>query len=487
MIALESRDQVRARLAETNRRVAAFGLSLKPFQAADAEWLATRWAGANLNPMGLGKTIESIMAFRPGAPVLVCCPSVVKRNWAREIRLWRPEFAIAVIESRRDFRWPRPGEVVIVNYEILPPSKYEIDVLDEEIKSIGGASLRPAKYQELLKLRRLRAMLRMPHEGTEMWADEAHRLKSTEAMVTRRWRELAVVCQGAKGRVFIVTGTPLMNAEEELWTTLQAAGLGVDAWGELGEFLKAWHLPGGVVEGLRKVSIRRRREDCIKDLPPKTRETLVVPLTAEARRLSDDFVASLKVAGVNLETATLEAIASATMQKIPREQVAALRKALATAKLPRVTEFVEDHESSACPLVVFSSHRAPLDVLAVRKGWGRISGAESSEEKDAIAQRFQSGEIPHGVACATLAAGSGVTLHRAWKTLFVDKPWNPAALNQAEARIDRIGQKASGLVYVRMICDHVLERRLEDLLLRKQETFDASVEASSMVTEGAAT
>lgn len=430
-----------------------------------------------------GKTIPSICSFRPGAPVLIACPSIAKLMWAKWVRLVRPEFAVTVIDRKVDFRWPRPGEVVILNYEILPPSLRECQQLEVDIEHRGGAKNSPDLARKLAQFMYLRGRVREPHPGTEVWCDEAHRARTETALVTIRLREINILVYQYEGRIFLVTGTPLMNNRDELWTTLQAAGLGKEAFGSKGQFDVAWYVKGAVAAALRKVSIRRLLEDVAPELPPQRWETVEVPLGADARKIADEVVLLMRAAGVNIESATLQAIQSAAMTKVPRELMAKLRAVLAQAKIPYLLDLVEDMEQQQQPLVVFSSHRGPLDVLALREGWTRISGAESQKEKMERSEAFQRGEY-RGAACHSTAAGEVITLHRAWRAAWVDKPWNPARLVQNQRRIWRLGATAKGVLYTSLVADHVIDQRVDALLESKQRECDVVDESALRPAEG---
>src|SRR5262245_60698028 len=113
-------------LGEAGRRAQEAGLY--PFQVAGVEWLAGRQRALLADEMGLGKTAQALLALPPGCPALVICPASLKYNWVEEAHRWRPEFTPVVLEGKGSFRLPQPGELVVVNYQLLPdePSKQAI-------------------------------------------------------------------------------------------------------------------------------------------------------------------------------------------------------------------------------------------------------------------------------------------------------------------------------------------------------------------------
>jgi SNF2 family DNA or RNA helicase len=156
-------------------------------------------------------------------------------------------------------------------------------------------------------------------------------------------------------------------------------------------------------------------------------------------------------------------------------------KALAIAKIPAMLRMVEDFEEQEEPLVVFSAHRAPIDELEKRKGWGVITGDTSPEERSRLEARFQAGDLL-GIGCTIRAGGVSITLTRACNALFVDREWTPALNSQAEDRTYRIGQDRPVLITT-LVADHPLDLRVTELTTDKQVLIDASVDAARMQDE----
>ena len=141
-----------------------------------------------------GPSVRHIMALSDaaapaGAPILVVCPAVAKPVWAREAARWRPDLRVVALSGRGSFRWPTPGEIVVVNYDLLPPA-------------LPAAA--PANCVVI--------------------ADEAHALKSSKAQRTERFRALAESARAAGGRSWLLTATPILNRPPELYALLRAAG-----------------------------------------------------------------------------------------------------------------------------------------------------------------------------------------------------------------------------------------------------------------------
>lgn len=524
------------RADEVDAALRARGMYLYGFQRMGIAWLAARAAqrlGAlQLDDMGLGKTLQAMASVPAGAPMLVVCPSVAKGVWKREAARWRPDLRVTVLNGLGSFRWPEPGELVILNWAILPETDDEIVgeafafearrgaivsglalkapavvACDDDaaagcdaaplpcalpatrpadagaaIGEAGTCAGRHTRCLRALKVPELPVPVPAAPKGTFVVADEAHAACHRQAARTQRLDALAKAARESAGAVILMTATPLMNKATELWTLLGIAGVAREAFGGFegfaammgghkGRFGWEWYSvrePEAVAERLRRVSLRRTKVEVLADLPAKRRERTVVDLDAAGRIAVDKTLD-----GVDIEAAVA---ASRAGNPTAFRQVSRARAALATAKIPALLELVEQCEDAGEPVLVFSAHVKPCEVLGKREGWATITGATSPEERTTIEERFQRGEL-RGIAGTIDACGVAITLTRANRAIFIDQEWNPALNSQAEDRIYRIGQKRSVLITV-LVADHPLDERIADLLAWKGDVVAASVEAS---------
>ena len=98
---------------------------------------------------------------------------------------------------------------------------------------------------------------------------------------------------------------------------------------------------------------------------------------------------------------------------------------------------------------------------------------EEIEERTRRVEAFQRGEYL-GIAGTVGAMGTGHTLTHAADVLFVDKPFTPGLVDQAEDRVYRLGQDKPVLI-TSLVGDHPLERRLEKIHERKRAMVAASL------------
>jgi SWI/SNF-related matrix-associated actin-dependent regulator 1 of chromatin subfamily A len=445
----------------TEQAKAALDSRLYPFQVEGVNWLSQQDAGLLLDEQGLGKTIEALVSLPKDARVLAVVPATVKYNWSDETAKWRPDYKAVVLSGRESFRWPEVGEVLIVNYDILP--SWLVPQKNEQTKALE------VEVSDLL---------RKKAAETVLIVDEIHRAKNYKALRSKKIKGLSLLC----GRRWGLTGTPLPNRPGDLFGVLsnldligrtfrswerflREFGAYRDRWGGI-----KWGIPSALVpEILRRVSIRRRRVDVLPELPRKTYKTLVV----------NDLDGALvkKLDGLWTEWADLIEGAG---ELPPFEELSAIRAELAESRIPAMLEVVEDYEETETPLLVFSKHRTPINALASREGWETITGDTPAERRQQIVRDFQAGNLK-GIGLTILAGGVGLTLTQASHTLFVDLEWNPCDNVQAEDRTCRIGQKAGSVVVTRMVSNHVVDLRVQELLAEKIRIVEAAVEASVVV------
>ena len=386
--------------------------------------------------MGLGKTAQVLWAADPGYGLLVICPASVKHTWFKETQKFRPDLTPRII-GKDNFRWPEPGEVLIINYERIP---------EEPANVVGQAG-----------------------DHVQIVLDEAHRCKNYKTKRTQKIRALADCVLG----VWLLTGTPLTDRPFDLWGVLNIARLNDIVFGGWMGFLRSFGGRKGrfggyvfsgpdrsVPERLRNAMLRRLKSEVLKELPPKTYETLW---------LSRDIL------GASLLTAMDQADGEWVGQGLPPlESLSAIREQLAQARIPSMLDFVRDCEEQDEKLIVFSAHRAPI--LALQEhGWKIITGTTPIEERNAIVDAFQRGELP-GIGCTITAGGVGLTLTQAATVLFVDLDWTPANNAQAEDRVHRLGQAAEVVRIVTMLVDHPLEARVHEILSAKKKLIHNSID-----------
>lgn len=509
---------------------------LYPFQASGITWLAMKHGALLADDMGLGKTLQALAALPAKVGIVVVAPASIKGVWRKEVQKWRPHLRVSLLSGKGNFRWPEPGEMVVLNYDILPEvhtseciekrkqkspvvkNKHLVPCVRGDKACKGCYPTMPGKHtkecltaQGNLLVPALAALAQrckgcltprdevrdctgcMPFlkgapDNCVIVFDEAHRLTNPDSQRSLRSRGISGAVRAKPGgRVWLLTATPLVNKPNELWSVLSVAGVAQEVFGDRKTFLRLFDGKEGehggftfgedletdeIAERLQRVMLRRMKKDVLSELPKKTYRTIEVEIDEKAMRACDSVMQ--KMGGIEKVLKDLD-------KGLKFETMSLVYTALAAAKIPVMLEVVQDFEDQEEPLVVFSAHRAPIDVLAKRPGWGAIHGDVPKEQRDALVDMFQSGQMK-GIACTVQAGGEGITLTRACNLLDVDAPWSPSIRKQAHDRVDRIGQTRPVTIH-KLVSKHPLDARIDEVLTRKQQIIDASVDAAADVEE----
>jgi SWI/SNF-related matrix-associated actin-dependent regulator 1 of chromatin subfamily A len=372
---------------------------------------------------------------------------------------------VTVLEGRYNGRWPEENEIVILNYDITEGG-------------FGRTSCGPScAGKRCDSCQGTKTILPPAPLGVTLIADEAHYLKNPDAQRTAHTRQLVRVVRAAQGKVWGLTGTPLLNRPPELWGVLQSLSLAQEAFASYknfaylfdakkGKFGTTWGRPKQpeVKERLDRVMIRRLKTQVLPDLPTKTWQIYEATPNAHDRRLLD------KESG-----AYAAWLASPGETDLPSfSELSSARALLAAAKIPAMLDVVKAHEESETPLLVWSAYRAPIDALQDRDGWRVITGDTSPAWIVESVDLFQAGKL-RGLGLTIQAGGTALTLTHASNALFVDRRWTPAENVQAEDRIVRIGQKNACLI-TDLVLDHPLDKRLHEVLMAKQSLIAATLQ-----------
>jgi SNF2 family DNA or RNA helicase len=451
-----------------DQRMQAKGLSLYPFQREGVRFLTGRRAALLADDMGTGKTVQTLAAIPDDAPVLVIAMSVAKGVWRRETLAWRSDLRPTILNGRSSFRWPEKGELIATNFDILPSTVLRDKTQDG--REVSSFDLDRYGF---------------PPEGIVMVVDEAQYLKSSRSERSIRARAIAEEVRNANGYVWLLTGTPMMNTPPELWNMLRVAELErecFESWKKFEELFGAYKDAYGgthwspnphesVPERLRRVMLRRTKEEVLPELPEKRTAILEVEVTENDRAELDKI--QFQLSGWCDVTDPYAVFEATRRERVVLDTVSKLRVLLAALKTPAMLEIASDYEKAKEPLIVMSAHLEPLKAMKKREGWRVIDGSVASGERTEIEEKFQRGELL-GVACSIRAAGTALTLTRAANVLFVDESWTPAENEQAEDRLCRLGQKR-GVVVTRLFVDHELDRHVLRTLGRKERLISRTL------------
>ena len=461
------RHEVEAEVRAAGAEQPGLRMKLYPYQVEGVAFLASRGRALLADEMGLGKTAQAIAAMaqltRRGEVrrTLIICPASLKHQWVREMRQFTGLGAgdVVVVAGPREARQAAYAEappVLVTSYELARADERELSEV----------------APDLLVL------------------DEAQRIKN--------WRtRTASVVKGLRSRfAFVLTGTPLENRLDDLYSLLQVVDphLFGPLWRFNEEFTRldgsgrpaGYHNLDRLRARIAPVVMRRRKEEVLSDLPDRLVSRLTVPMTREQQDIHDEAEERAGRLLAILKRRPLSPVEEQRlMRAFQRMRMACDAAGLVDKKTrgaPKLDElerlFEEICLGDGRKVVVFSEWERMQAMAAdvcerLEVGYVRLHGGVPSGARGRLIDRFR--EDPKcQVFLSTDAGGVGLNLQAASHVVNLDLPWNPAVLAQRIARVHRLGQREAVNV-VLLVSEGSFEERLECTLDGKRALFAAAV------------
>jgi superfamily II DNA or RNA helicase len=457
-------------------RPVALRAELRPYQQEGLAWMCQLGeqglGGVLADDMGLGKTLQTIAllahekeARRMDRPSLVVMPTSLVENWKRELNRFAPHLRLRVLHGARRH---------------------------QELANIARAEIVLTTYPVLVRdLERLRGQ-----SWHYLVLDEAQAIKNPRSLASRAVRAL-----DARHRLCL-TGTPLENNLEELWSLFDFLSPGL--LGPAERFRAAFRVPierdgdafrlAALRERVAPYVLRRVKESVAHELPPKTELMRAISLEREQR----DLYESIRVAahGEVRRAIRQKGIAGAAITILdaltqlrqvccdPRlVRVQAARSVTRSAKGEAFFELLDSELACGRKVLVFSQFARMLALLSQglhQRAIGHVLLTGASDDRQALVDAFQGGEVD--VFLISLkAGGTGLNLTRADTVIHYDPWWNAAAQMQATDRAHRIGQTKPVFVHNLVIAGSVEERMLE-LQQRKRRLAETLLGSEQLVS-----
>jgi SNF2 family DNA or RNA helicase len=434
---------------------------LLPYQERGAIFAACRGRVVLADDMGLGKTVQALAAAellrrrRGIARVLVVAPASVKYQWKAEIEKFTdlPAQVIDGLLPHRRELYASPKFFNLSSYELV---------------------LKDVRYMHELA-------------PDLIILDEAQRIRNWATATARTIKQL-------KSRyAFVLTGTPLENKLEELFSVVEF----IDGR-RLGPAFRFLHEhrtedeTGRLIgyRGLDKIHdrlapilLRRTRQEVLKDLPKRTDRILHVPLTpeqAEPYWEQNDILAALMRKWERqgwLSEIDLRRIMCClqNMRMLCNSTFLFDKKTNHSPKLEEFREIVRELAiEENRKVVVFSeyermTHLAGQELEKLGIGFVSLHGGVPSKNRGALMEKFRR-DAECRVFLSTDAGGVGLNLQAASAVVNFEPPWNPARLEQRIGRVHRMGQ-ANSVHVVHLLTKGSIEERVWETLKLKKSLF----------------
>uniref|UniRef100_A0A8C7HV61 Chromodomain helicase DNA binding protein 6 n=1 Tax=Oncorhynchus kisutch TaxID=8019 RepID=A0A8C7HV61_ONCKI len=462
------------------------GNQLREYQLEGMNWLLFNWYNRKncilADEMGLGKTIQSITflfeMFSMGlrGPFLIIAPLSTITNWEREFRTWT-EINVIVYHGSQISRQ------MIHQYEMYHKDQQGNVVLGG-YKFHGVITTFEMIMADCLELKKIHWRC--------VVIDEAHRLKNRNCKLLE-----GLKLMNLEHKV-LLTGTPLQNSVEELFSLLNfleplqfpSESLFLEEFGDL----KTEEQVKKLQAILKPMMLRRLKDDVEKNLAPKEETIIEVELTNMQKKyyraiLEKNFTFLAKGANqhnmpnlINTMMELRKCCNHPYLIKGAEEKILdSFRKThspdawdfqlqamiQAAGKLVLIDKLLPKLIAGGHKVLVFSQMVRCLDILEDyliqrRYTYERIDGRVRGNLRQAAIDRFCKVDSDRFVfLLCTRAGGLGINLTAADTCIIFDSDWNPQNDLQAQARCHRIGQSKAVKVY-RLITRNSYEREMFD-------------------------
>jgi SWI/SNF-related matrix-associated actin-dependent regulator 1 of chromatin subfamily A len=319
--------------------------------------------------------------------------------------------------------------------------------------------------------------------------DEIHYIKNNGA---RRTKATKLLAKGIP-HVIGLSGTPIVNRPIEAYNAIKMIDpdLFTNGWEYAHRYCGArnngygWDFSGATnTEELHQklvesIMIRRKKVDVLTDLPEKLYSFVPIELDNEKeyKAAEDDFIEFVhKTKGA---VAAERASNAATLAEIE-----GLKQLAVKGKMAECIDWIKDFIEVDGKLVVFATHKFVIDSLmeAFPNISVKIDGSVTGEERQQSVDKFQNDSNIRLFVGNIKAAGVGITLTAASNVAFIELPWTPGDLVQAEDRCHRIGQKSSVNIHY-LLSSGTIEERIARLLDKKRKVLDAVLDGKETEQE----
>ena len=393
--------------------------TLMPFQVTGERFLMNSYHALLAWEMGLGKTCTTISAIEKLGlkNILVICPASVRSGWKLEI-----EECLGKDEGRR---WD------IISYNAATDPKHRANLADS--------------YDVIV-------------------CDESHFLRTPEAARTLAiFGDAGGLARRAKYK-WMLSGTPVLNRPRELYVVLRCLAAGkIAPYGDFSDFAQRFcsayfdgrsintkgasnldDLSQRIMGGSSPFMHRRTKAETFPELPTRIVKRIPVEVSAADWKAVED---------VEREIVDREAFISTTHENFSQlGDIAMLRRTTGLAKVRAVAAFVDDLLETIDKIVVFTWHRDVLtNLIADLSGRGRgcvaFQGGMSDTAKTAAVYKFVNDANCQVFVGNMQAAGTGLNgLQVANDVVLAEPDWTPGTMDQAIARVDRMGKQSPGPV-----------------------------------------
>ncbi|PLT28887.1 DEAD/DEAH box helicase [Peribacillus deserti] len=444
---------------------------LRDYQKKGYYWMKTiahyGFGGILADDMGLGKTLQSITFIlsvlseirESKLPALIICPSSLTYNWLSEFMKFAPDVQAVVMDGNKTER------------NELQKNLKDIDVVITSYPLIR----RDSRWFEKQTFH-------------TVFFDEAQSFKNPATQTAK------LVKQVIADHRFALTGTPVENSLEELWSIFHVVFpqlfKGIKDYSNLSRKT--------IARRIKPFLLRRMKEDVLSELPEKIESIASAELLPEQKKLYAAYLSKLRHDTLkHLDKDTLRKNRIKILAGLTRLRQICCHPALfvdgyqgSSAKFEQLMQILKDSRQSGRRILIFSQFTKMLQLIgreAARRGhtYFYLDGQTSSEMRVDLCDRFNAGEQDLFLI-SLKAGGTGLNLTGADTVVLYDIWWNPAVDQQAADRAYRIGQ-TNAVEVIKLVARGTIEEKIDELQEKKkhlvQEIIGSKDKRASTLTE----
>lgn len=428
--------------------------------------------------MRLGKTLvilEHAKNHTEKLPVLLVAPLSVVTVWQDESKKFDYDFKFVTLTGTRHDRIEalnQDADFYVINYEGLR-------IMSEALLAKG------------FKM---------------MVMDESHRAKSRTSQQTQVALKLASVIPFR----YILTGTPITNTPEDLWSQIHFLKPGylsnfyafqaryiefrkmtVRAKGGLREIQKPYRSKNADCKSMNgcvskydykclrhtldEVCLRKTQAECL-DLPEKSYKVIPCPMSREQ---SDHYFMLKNSLATMIGSQTLTVQHAITLiQKLKQVCQGFIYDAdhkanyfRTNGKLIVLKDLLEDLKNEK--IILFTYYQAETEMLQRELGsdYKIIIYDGSAEDRQTLARDFKTSEAPCIFLSNIDKAKEGINLQEANHVIYFGNSYNYGSRYQSESRALAQGKKEN-VIYYDLVCPKTIDERVVSILNSKKQQAD---------------
>jgi SNF2 family DNA or RNA helicase len=450
------------------------------------------YAGILLD-VGLGKTYVSINIARywiqqgEAKKVLVVCPTSILTNWQNQIKQFSEYDSNILHNTNRKDRIHlienSKSVFDLINYEGLQPyikhlakKQYDLIIFDESARYIKSPTAQRTKTSYTLarqaKFIYLLTGTIIENRPKDIWS-QFWVMDDGKTFSSSYYAFLNYYFKKKKGYKYVIDPKTKKRVQRS-WTT--------------------WEIEKGKFPIMRdrlfQNCIQKRKREVLTDLPEIIRREIPIPLEGKLReiytKVQDQVLkeintiiienSNLKINNILTKLIRLQQITAGFIKNDKGEEV----ELSETPKLDALIEELESLVDAGDSAIVFCRFKKSISMIEDRLNKNKIKCITmTGEDKDKYSKwkGFQTSDVPVFVG-QIKAGGIGIELFKIdgdstknQHMIYYEKDWVKGVEEQADGRIDRIGQKST-VIYTDIYIEKTIDTKILEVVKYNKKVSD---------------